>query len=383
MIENIVMPKFEPKGLIKIELFDELTGKKSDEVNTHNFIAKSVYDVLFKAKMRDVFLEMKPAGGFSLYSRYSDPFAQMSLTSAEHDESPEKEWLREGELIGFAYSDVTYTGPDLLRGGYNVAESSTKAERVRMVFDFPTNAGNGTFKSIYFHPKTSALRATPATVPRLTGLLSLQKYKGKYYLLKTQLEVYGEDWELINTYTVPGGNGVKDFCITNDTIYYVRDNGANTITKAALSDPTAVTNVKDFGTGYTGGICFNEVTQEFIVGDYTSSSAVLIFYDVNFVELKRVLLGNLAQSGGSYGEGKLLIDEENKLFLGRNSVSDFKYVTLMTDHNIRGVADGILFAASYELPKFFIGSRSLLDVPITKTNKQTMKITYDFVLPPM
>lgn len=35
------------------------------------------------------------------------------------------------------------------------------------------------------------------------------------------------------------------------------------------------------------------------------------------------------------------------------------------------------------LPKIYIGSRSLLESPVVKTETNTMKITYDFILPPI
>lgn len=49
--------------------------------------------------------------------------------------------------------------------------------------------------------------------------------------------------------------------------------------------------------------------------------------------------------------------------------------------NIIGVTENIVIVSNYVLPKTYIGSRCLLDAPITKTDKQTMKITYDFKLP--
>lgn len=375
MIENIKLPEFQPKGLIKVELFED--DKVVEEINTHNFISKGVLDTIFKAKMRDVFTDKRVTGGTLISDWFEDAFSQISLTTANHPESPETEWLRAGELIGYAYSDITYSGSSPLQGGYNSTESFTRPEHVRMVFDFPTNVANGTFESVYFHPKTGAYKNKNIQEQNLVGLRSIQKHDDKYYLLKSnKLEIYDANWGMLGTHTTT--SDTWDFCIVANTIYYVRNLLSGTIVKADISNPSEVTNVKNIST-QCGGIIFDDTKQQFIVADYVSPNTVLIYFDNNFNELSRDILVGIMQQYTS----SVISSDDEYLLTGAYAIDKNKNGNQIARSTVRGIIDNSVYFTSYEYPKTFIGSRSLLDTPITKTDKQTMKITYDFILPPM
>src|SRR5690606_37275248 len=136
--------QLKPRGKIKVELFDDLTGRKIEEIKTENFIAKGI-DYLYHLAMISIFTDGRYTGGFNAYDSFNDPFQYMILTDASHTEDPANEWVVKGKQIGFAHTNQTYSGSDEYRGSYNAGESFTNREQVHVVIDFPTHAGNGTF----------------------------------------------------------------------------------------------------------------------------------------------------------------------------------------------------------------------------------------------
>lgn len=98
--EKVIYPEMAPRGEIKIELFDELTGKKVDEANTHNFISKAVGNYLYRLAIKGLFVRNKASGGRDVYGDIKDVFRTLVLTDASHTEDPDNEWLLKGKEIG-------------------------------------------------------------------------------------------------------------------------------------------------------------------------------------------------------------------------------------------------------------------------------------------
>lgn len=378
MNEIIESPKVTPQGLIKVELFDDATGKKVEEVNTHNFIAQGVLKNMFNARINDVFTRSRPINGFEVSTIFNDPFARLSLTTANHQEDPLNEWLLAGEMVGYALSDITYSGSDNMRGGYNAAESFTKQNHVRMVFDFPTNAVNGEFKSIYFHPKDFPhQRVIYTQAKQIENAYSAKKYNGFYYVLKSRkLEKYDLSWFLQETYDLD--SNFYDFEIVENVIYYVGYQTTNTIKKANLENPSSTNNVLSIPNSECGGIFFDNDKSHFIIGNYQYGSKKLMYYDKDFTHIKNVDLSDTVNASPSVGS--LFIDGDF-FIIGKQYIDYEGNVKDFQQNSLIGVTDDELMISNYILPKTYIGSRCLLDAPITKTDKQTMKITYDFKLP--
>lgn len=389
MEELVTYPEVMPQGLIKVELFEE--GKKIQEIEDHNFIAPGLINHVFKARIKDLFTQKRATDGGLVSDAFNDFFKQISLTDASHPEDPANEWIRRGNLIGYAYSDGTYAGGDTQRGTYNAKESITTKERVRMVFDFPTHAANGEIKSIYFHPDNNIYNTNNFfNKVVLSNARSIKKYNNKYYVLKSSLlEVYDLNWVLLESHAL-GDNAIQDFEIVDDVIYYAANATSVAVRKANLSSPKSFTTVIN-NLAYTAGIAYITDEEKFVVvnssgiGNGTSSVYTLNYYDKAF---------NLIESfnaGIGYGPSNGSIFYQNGiLFLNTFSVDknkDINYVTrsaASVDLKIIGIDSDKLYvpygSSIYEVPKLSIGSRSLLVSPITKTNKHTMKITYDFIL---
>lgn len=399
MIVNVEFPTMNPKGLIKVELFEE--GKQVQEVNTHNFISKGVRDYFFKMAMKSLFHQNRKSGGRKSYDDLNDLFKCIHLTTATHPEEPENEWLIKGKEVGYALSDIIYSGSDILQGTYNAAESFTVFNKVKMVFDFPTHCANGMFRSIYFSSRGSALLSSMSSSSYLfknipipygnnLGSLSIKFYKGKLYRLRSDrvtLDIFDSQYNLLETITLPYTNNY-DFEIVNDNIYFVNNLSARAVYKMSINDFS--TN-EILVTGYTnaGGICYDEINNQFVVARSSgaSSSGVItirrynsVFEEVSSVDIINYSIGSTAIRL-YYIEGDILLN--NRALINNNSVIEFD----ITGHNmISGIVnDGIAVQSSfsypvYIIPKAQIGSRCLLDTPITKNPNQTMKITYDFIL---
>lgn len=382
MKEVVNYPNFEPKGLIKIELFDALTGKKKEEIKTHNFISAGLKNHLMKLAMKSLFTKGRHTGGVDLYSAINDPFQCMYLTDASHPEQPDREWLIKGKNIGFAYTNGTYSGSDTLRGSYNANESFTRLDQVRIVVDFPTHAGNGTFQSIYFTYDGNKFTSTLES--KYTRLLneyvkSAKKYGDYIYILENSgihLSVLTKDYELINRYTF-NSLLIDDFEIYNNYIYYVNRSTTDSVLRATLSEPTNTTRI---ATGfYPGGICFDTSNKHFIIACSNNSSDKNVYirkYDENFN-----LLSN-KQTNFNSGTYDLQMNIDNgDIIVGNLILVGDDYLRFAGIHSVRGIIDNqIVTFNGYLIPKIGISSRTLLDSPVTKTSNNTMKITYDFIL---
>lgn len=404
MIDTVSFPKLDAKGKVKIELFDDLTGRKLEEIKTNNFIAKGV-EYYFKILMMNQFTRNKGTG--SINHTVDNLFERMALTDASHAEQPEKEWYMKGREIGWALTSGTYSGSDDKRGSYNTSESFTTQEQVHIVVDFPTHAGNGTFQSIYFTPDSDPLNYgifRPFRLQDLPGVLKVQKYNNEIWVLHSGSSIsssinyhgssisrYDDNFNHIETYNLPYSK--MDFYIHNNYIYYTEYTSSRVLQRAPLSNPTNLTTViseRINGNEYLAGIVFDHKNNQFVISSSSGSgsstgsrSSSISRYDTSFN-----LLSNTPYTfpnGGSYYQ-KMFITDDGDIFVNgydrsyilqnNKSETDAKIGLVM------GVIDDYKVMRNGEvMPRTGISSRALLDSPVTKTSNTTMKITYDFMLP--
>ena len=373
---------FKPKGKIKVELMD-VNGEVIHKQETENFIAKTVQRY-FDHVMRNVFTRNRGTGGHEFYADLQDPFYTMILTDATHPEDPQNEWVRAGNVIGYAHTTGAYSGTSTLRGSYNLVESFTNREQVHIVVDFPTHAGNGTFQSIYFSSEHHILRNTK--LMSSTSYNKIQKHNEKIYAKRysNSLSVMDDDFNEIEQIEV-GSYG--DFWIVGNVIYYTNNYD---VTSAPLNDPANRTSVVTLDNIATG-IVRHESSGRW----YLKYSNIIYVYDSgwNLLSSFTDINGSAgSMMAGSFDEG-VVTDAGTFIWVGG------KYNNNMTTlHNsdrienvMVGFFDGYTFYRryvnrswrTYKTLMVNIGSRALLDEPVTKGNTQTMKITYDFMLPPM
>lgn len=388
MIDKVSFPNLEAKGKVKIELFDALTKKKVEEVETNNFIAKGV-EYYFKILMMNQFTRDK-AGGNSIEHTVNNMFERMTLTDASHPEQPEKEWYMKGNEIGWALTSEIYSGSDEKRGSYNTSESFTTQEQVHIVIDFPTHAANGTFQSIYFTPNYNPPNFgifRPFELDGLPGVLKVQKYNNQIWVLhsssgsgdSSSISRYDESFNHIETYNLPYSK--NDFYIHNNYIYYAEDSTTRSVQRAPLSNPANLSTVLELNS-YVAGIVFDHKNNQFLVSDSLNNGNIHR-YDTSFNLLSSTPSGNIRYG---YHYSKMFITDDGDIFLND---SDRSYIVqndvAETDAKIglvMGVIDDYKVMRNGEvMPQTGISSRALLDAPVTKTSNTTMKITYDFLLP--
>lgn len=167
--ERLILPPSELiTGTGVVELFDDLTGKKQLEMPFENFIAlpgqrwhKAMSRLAFGHGMPQdpvqgsVFNATASAFPIQLLSWPNnegmplDVFSHIAVTDNSDAEVPVSEVNpKEGEtIVGWANRTV-YSGADTKRGTPNAAESISDAAKSRWVFDWPTHAANGTFRSV-------------------------------------------------------------------------------------------------------------------------------------------------------------------------------------------------------------------------------------------
>lgn len=142
------MPEFTTHhAKITVQTQDALTGKIVDQVHGENFSANQVIRHA-KWQQRSIFKTGLTALGSS-DTDYSPHQATQALvlTDSGLSEDPTNEWQMPGGLIGYAIKS-TYAGSDIYRGTPNVTQLEATAAYSKWVFDWPTNAANGTIRSV-------------------------------------------------------------------------------------------------------------------------------------------------------------------------------------------------------------------------------------------
>lgn len=161
------------RGVHTIELFDALTGKLVERVESENFISKVMEELqrqaalfafltdsirrewsiqyngpLYDLARYDVVFENPD---MSWYTSGDFPMSWLVLTDYDGPEDPENEIIMRGRIIGYADRYNTYVGSDTKRGSLNTAESFVEPQHIHLVYDWPTHTSNGTFQSVYWN----------------------------------------------------------------------------------------------------------------------------------------------------------------------------------------------------------------------------------------
>jgi hypothetical protein len=137
------------KGKVTISLFDAKTGNKTQEAYSENLIPELFF--------RDAFITSFVGGimgsGQSRYTNAYNWFNYLYLTDSDKPENASEQRVM-GNVIGYAHRNNPYSGSDPLQGSINRSETKLEVTdskiRLNFVFDFPTNACNGTIESVYF-----------------------------------------------------------------------------------------------------------------------------------------------------------------------------------------------------------------------------------------
>ncbi|WP_378209989.1 hypothetical protein [Anoxybacteroides rupiense] len=428
------------RGFTKVELFDEKRfGKKVEEVTAENFISINMKDYLEYILMS----EYSKIGAWSTSSKtYSEsnmrlitsrlfPFDTIALTTDSRPENPQNERVVMGDIVGYAFKNE-YVGTDTRRGTINAAESYTDRGIAHFVFDFSTQAANGTFSSVVWYSDvgTSGISAQRfyqknyewyVALKGNNGMANNSDYRGGLCFDGSSFWTYESfgsgPRKIAEILVAPGTNGktatftlgrvwdshfsgssdvAYDMTYDADFIYYVMGGRGNynTIYKIKKSDGTKST-ITLSGFGYLHAI--ERVGAYFYVlgqsatqvnGQYPLRWAK---YDSNFniIEAKNIFDTSVAAYGMAYNQQKneIAVRTSNGMFIYDLQMNRLSYgISQPNSPSLYpgiAVKDGEYFLRD-EYSFFMaelgsLGARNLLPTPVTKTSTNTMKVTYDFM----
>lgn len=379
------------KGHVAVDVMED--GRIVDHAEHDNYVSPFVYDALRKYTNAQ---SMMLHDGTYLYYQYSN-FPRHALNSAfvlTDYAGPvnTRERVIHGTPLSYGYHQYVSNNAD--ECSFNQDESYRKANSLRFVFDFSTSQGNGTFQSIYSGPSTDnpMYKAGYALLTADNVRRQVIYCDGKIYAPgNDSLIVFTvDDWiALLNddtwnrqTVQVPNAGLTDDTFLTayNHSIYWVN---SQSICSAPVSDLTDVTthNIGD----YCHGISYSAIRDSFFI---RLSNTEVREYSTSF-ELKKTFTGN-------YGYYISAMPEENSVLIGSRvydiddnanalkpcarweSTSPFICMTFIGGFALarENFSTGLYLGTQYF-------SRARLDKPVTKNSSQTMKITYDFNMPPI
>lgn len=379
------------KGHVAVDVMED--GRIVDHAEHDNYVSPFVYDALRKYVNASF---MMLHDGTNLY-RYGSDFPQYALNSAfilTDYAGPvnTRERVIHGNPLSYGYHQ--YVSNNANECSFNQDESYRKANSLRFVFDFSTSQGNGTFQSIYSGPSTNN-PAYKAGYELLTGdnvRWPVTYCDGKIYTPDTDrliaftvddwiTRLNGDTWNS-QTVQVPnaGLNDSKSLTAYNHSIYWI--NGQS-VCSAPVSDLTDVTT-HNIG-GYCRSISYSAIRDSFFILFQNEVRE----YSTSF-QLKKTFTGDYYHISAMPEENSILIgdrvyeidDNANALkpCARWEGTSPFNYMTF-----IGGFA--LAYGNDYTNTGLYLGtqyfSRARLDKPVTKNSRQTMKITYDFNMPPI
>lgn len=381
------------KGHVDVDVMED--GRIVDHAEHDNYVSPFVYDALRKYVNAHF---MMLHDGTNLYNQGS-VFNQYALNSAfilTDYAGPvnTRERVIHGTPLSYGYHQ--YVSNDANECSFNQDESYRKANSLRFVFDFSTSQGNGTFQSIYSGPSTR----NPNYYAGYDLLVSSDDdwpatyCDGKIYASSANsLTVFTvDDWiTRLNggawdrqTVQVPnvGLSSYTRLTAYNHSIYWVND---RSVYSAPVSDLTNVTthNIGD----YCQEISYSAIRNSFFI---SISDTKVREYSTSF-ELKKTFTGNY----GSYYVSAM--PEENSVLIGTRvyDIDDnanalkpcARWQSSEKFYSMSFISGFVLAYGAFAHTGLYLGtqyfSRARLDKPVTKNSRQTMKITYDFNMPPI
>ena len=378
------------KGHVAVDVMED--GRIVTHAEHDNYVSPFVYGALRKYVNAHF---MMLHDGTNLYRDSYGP-SQYALNSAfilTDYAGPvnTRERVIHGTPLSYGYHQ--YVSNNASECSFNQDESYRKANSLRFVFDFSTSQGNGTFQSIYSGPSVDNPRYK-------AGYQLLTAFNVRWQVTYCDGKIYTPDTDRIVAFTVDDwitrlngdtwdrqsiqvpGAGLDDktsLTACNHSIYWVNN---TSVCSAPVSDLTDVTT-HNIG-NYCRSISYSAIRDSFFI---IISNTEVREYSTSF-ELKKTFTGN-------YDYTISAMPEENSVLIG-NRVYDIDDNANVLEPRARWEASPFQcmtfigdFALAYEdvYTGLYLGtqyfSRARLDKPVTKNSRQTMKITYDFNMPPI
>ena len=406
-----VDPDFKVHGHVKGEVTNN-DGSLAQCEEHDNYVSPFVYGALRKVtNSRFMQLEHVDATSTSVTTNlasivnsiYMSKGLNTGLTLTDYaGVANERERVIHGNALAYGGYGASSSAND--KGSFNPAESYQKANSQRFVYDFATTQANGSFQSVYTTMQSSndyiyraGLLNKNATFSRgivNDGKTLIYQYAGGVTSMTVD--------EFINW--LQGGTAVS----TDHTLSEFSNNSRIALRRgelwwapsyeryvfhAPLSDLTNPTKVTT--DNYVSSICWHPKRDTFFTVERVSNTYQLVERSTAFAQLHTFTIPSTPAANPT---DLCALPEEDSIIIG-GQVFDIddnanmlqprqKWFATYTGSNT--VFHGC-FMGDFLLDNYYLGldlgtqyfSRARLDNPVTKNSRQTMKITYDFTMPPI
>ena len=411
------IPFIGVRGDVLIETRDARSGKLAQRSEGHNLFTnyglerfrkycayaigcqfgKNVY---FSENSNDqVLVNAGTENGFLKYLYLTDNEAAIAATDS----------VIPGTLTGWA-SRTTYTGTDVTRGALNQNESSFTKDGLKAVFDFATDRANGTHKSIFWGDQATLATYNinacidPAAIEAklARGYTRLVESDDGYFYGSVGTTLYKIDPITLSelaTYTLPATpSSTAIFDVAGGYCYFTTASNSTTLYVFKLSDSTNTTktlpavSLTNGGAVLGGYLYYPYATSRVYKFDLTAGTGVYNTVTIPNTDCRIVRIGNNLFTLGSNGQSLYAYDYDTNVFTAvagcyppdpskvENTYSltnKLWYLNPLLCYT--GSATDTVNALQYlNLAKKRANmiTGKVLDAPITKSNTQTMKVTY-------
>lgn len=406
-----VDPDFNVHGHVKVEVRN-IDGSLAQCEEHDNYVSPVVYGALRKVtNSRFMQLAHVDATGTSVTTDlaniggiYMSKGLNTGLTLTDYaGVANERERVIHGNALAYGGYGASSSAAD--KGSFNPTESYQKANSQRFVYDFTTNQANGSFQSVY-----TTMQSDKFDYIYSAGLLykNVDFSKGIVNDGKTLIYQYagGVTFVTIDEFVnwLQGSAAIftdhplrefSDFsriALRHGELWWTCGNSY--VYHAPLSDlanPTMVTTGN-----IVSSICWHPKRDTFFTVENVSGTQKLVERSTGFAQLRTFAIPSTPTPVASGGDLTALPEEDSIIVCGRVFDIDDNANMLQprqkwfNSSGRKGSFHGC-FMSDFLLDNYFLGldlgtqyfSRARLDNPVVKNSRQTMKITYDFTMPPI
>lgn len=406
-----VNPDFKVHGHVKVEVRN-IDGSLAQCEEHDNYVSPFVYGALRKVT-NSRFMQLAHVSSTSTTvttdlasitpSVYMSKGLNTGLTLTDYaGAANERERVIHGNALAYGGYGASSSAND--KGSFNPAESYQKANSQRFVYDFATTQANGSFQSVYTTMQSSGFDYIYSS-----GLLSAGRRLGNCIVNDGKTLIYSDD-DGVTVITVDefinwlqGGTPVftdhplSEFS-ANSLIAFRRGElwwapgYRNYVYHAPLSDLTNPTKVTT--SNQVNAICWHPKRDTFFTIENVSSTSKLVERSTGFAQLHTFTIPN-TPSGNT---NLTALPEEDSIIIGGRVFDIDDNANVLESRQKWFGSYGTnyssfhgCFMGDFLLDNNYLGldlgaqyfSRARLDNPVTKNSRQTMKITYDFTMPPI
>lgn len=405
-----VDPDFKVHGHVKVEVRN-IDGSLAQCEEHDNYVSPFVYGALRKVT-NSRFMQLKHVDATSTSvttglatigdSIYMQNGLNTGLTLTDYaGVANERERVIHGNALAYGGYGASSSATD--KGSFNPNESYQRANSQRFVYDFATNQANGSFQSVY-----TTMRPSDFGYSYIAPLLFSTRIGYKAGVANdNRALIYGTDDgvtvmtvdEFINllqgspyiatSHPLPGFTRGSRIAFRQGELWWATQE--QRVYHAPLSDLSSYTTVDTPSIVYS--ICWHPKRNTFFTNEYQSGRDVIVERSTGFAVLHTFTLSDTQ----SDNDLTALPEEDSIIIGGRVYDIDDNANVLQPRQKWLGSYGSATssfhgcFMCDFLLDNNYLGldlgtqyfSRARLDNPVTKNSRQTMKITYDFTMPPI